>query len=100
MESQKFEQLENTLTAEIERRSTSLERRLEAKALAAQEVERMKAAGEAHEITNEEIRMIQELRKFKATCKPGAIFKWQTRPLEGVTVHTDTSLIRDPQNVS
>jgi hypothetical protein len=100
MESQKFETLETNLSAELERRATTLERKLEAQRIAAMEVERMKAAGEAHEITNEEIRMIQELRKFKATCKPGAIFKWQTRPLEGVTIHTDTSLIRDPQNVS
>jgi hypothetical protein len=102
MESQKFEQLENNLSAELERRATSLERKLEAQKLAALEVERMKAAGEAHEITDEEIRMIRSLRRFKATCKPGDVFKWQTRPVEGIVITPENApaMIVDPQEVS
>jgi hypothetical protein len=99
MEGTKFEQLESNLSAEIERRATTLERKLEAQILAAREVERMKAEGEAHEISDEEVRMIRALRRFKARCKPGGVFKWQTRPIEGVTIHEDTSLIQDPQEV-
>jgi hypothetical protein len=53
-------------------------------------------------MSDEEERMIRSLRRFKATCKPGAVFKWQTRPTEGITIHAGNApaLVYDPQEVA
>ena len=99
MESQKFENLITDSAEALEHRQSTLAKKLEARAIIAAQVEAMKQAGEAYELSKEEIRMLQSFRSFKATCKPGELFKWQTRPVEGVTIHTDTGLIQDPQEV-
>jgi hypothetical protein len=66
-----------------------------------QEMLRMTAAEEIHLLSDEEERMIRSLRRFKATCKPGAVFKWQTRPVEGIiTPQNAPMMVRDPQEVS
>ena len=100
MQEQKYEELETRASAEFESKLAKLEQKLQARRVVELEIEAMKAEGKAHEISDEEIRMIRSLRRFKATCKPGDVFRWQTRPVEGVTIHEDTSLIRDPQEVS
>lgn len=69
---------------------------------AEKELARMVEAQEVNILTDEEERMVQSLRRFKATCKPGAVFKWQTRPVEGVTIHPGNApvMVYDPQEVA
>jgi hypothetical protein len=100
MESREFEELSERSGALLEGKMTTLARKLEARMVVEREIEAMKAEGKAHEITEEEIRMIRAFRSFKTRCKAGDVFKWQTRPVEGVTIHQDTSLIQDPQDRS
>ena len=64
------------------------------------ELEAMRAEDKVLIMSAEEERMIRSLRRFKLSCKPGAVFKWQTRPEEGVLVSQETGLIRDPQEVA
>jgi hypothetical protein len=100
MEDRKFEQLAEQSAKALEERETFFSRKLEARRIVELEIEAMKKAGEAHEISEEEIRMVRSFRRFKVTCKAGDIFKWQTRPIDGVSIHVDTSLVKDPQEVS
>lgn len=97
MQDMKYAELEDraSLIAEMD-----AIKKLEARARVAAEIERMKEEGKALVLTDEEERMLREFRKFKEQCKPGAVFKWQTRPPEGVTLATETGLVTDPQNVS
>jgi hypothetical protein len=101
MNSEKFSDLEVTSAAALEKFATTLDRKLEAREVVRQTMEDLKRAGEALELSDEEIRLLQELRKFKASCKPGAVFKWQTQPSQpgGVIIGEDTALIEDPQRV-
>jgi hypothetical protein len=99
MEARKFEELETRASAVAEDDRFPLMRKLEARMAVQREIAAMKAAGEAHELSEEEVRLLMEFRRFKGRCKPGQLFQWQTRPAEGVTLHTDTSLIHDPQGV-
>ena len=39
-------------------------------------------SGELQRLSDEECQLIAEFRRFKATTKPGSVFKWQTRPGE------------------
>ncbi len=59
-------------------------------------------SGELSRLSDEECQLLAEFRRFKATTKPGGVFRWQTRAdVElGVVVATDTGLVRHPQNVS
>jgi hypothetical protein len=97
MQEAKFSELEARASLAVEEQVTSLERKLMARQQVQREIEHMKAVGEAYELSDEETRMLTAFRRFKSSCKAGAVFSWQTRPTEGVTVHADTSLIRDPQ---
>lgn len=74
--------------------------KLEARGRVHAEIERMKDEGKALVLTDEEERMLRSFRRFQCGCKPGAVFKWQTRPVEVVEIITDTGLIRDPQDIS
>lgn len=52
-------------------------------------------------LTDEECQLLAEFRRFKATTKPGGVFKWQTTPITTVVLETeDTGLIHHPQNLS
>jgi hypothetical protein len=64
------------------------------------ELEAMRAEDKVLIMTDEEERMIRSFRRFKLSCKPGAVFRWQTRPQEGVLVSQETGLVRDPQEVA
>lgn len=68
------------------------------------EMAAMEAAGKVLQLTDEEIRMLRSFRRFRSiTTKPGAVFKWQTRPSEvdALVVEAGESvLIFDPQDVS
>jgi hypothetical protein len=77
-------------------------RNTSAKQAIAKEMTEMVETGEVNILTDEEERMLRSLRRFKATCKPGSIFKWQTRPTEGVTIHPGNApaMIHDPQEVA
>jgi histidinol dehydrogenase len=95
MNSEHFEVLRTDASAEVFAQKVKSARNAVDKRLA-----EMVETGEANILTDEEERLLRSFRRFKATCKPGAVFKWQTRPVEGVTIHEDTSLIRDPQEVA
>lgn len=68
----------------------------------ANKMEEMKALGEAYELAPEEQDLLLAFRRFKITCKPGAVFKWQTTPAgaRSVVIAEDTNLIQHPQEVS
>lgn len=99
MQELKYNELETRASAELEQEFSALERKLMARQMIHREIEEMKKTGEAHSLSDEEVRLLTAFRRFKAQCKAGNVFKWQTRPAEGVTLHTDTSLISDPQEV-
>lgn len=76
-------------------------------------VDQMTKDGEAFRMSDEEVRMIQSFRRFRANCrKDGEVFKWQTRkpsPAEQqaqlverpiVEPSAENGLIEDPQEVS
>jgi hypothetical protein len=73
-----------------------------AKKAIAKELLRMTAAEEIKILSDEEERMIRSLRRFKATCKAGAVFKWQTRPVEGIVITPANAplMVHDPQEVA
>jgi len=65
------------------------------------------ATGELQRLSNEEHELLTEFRRFKATTKPGGIFKWQTRPdplsiadVPLLVYPPEVALIAHPQNVS
>jgi hypothetical protein len=59
------------------------------------------AEGKLMTLSDEECAMLAEFRRFKATAKPGAVFKWQTRPDQTLIVEPpEVALISHPQNVS
>jgi hypothetical protein len=99
MNSEKVSELHVSSAAALEQRQSTLERKLEAQGIIRGEIEAMKEAGSAIELSDEEIRMIRELRRFKESCKPGAVFSWQTRPANvgAVLIAEDTTLIEDPR---
>jgi hypothetical protein len=52
-------------------------------------------------LSDEEERLLRSFRSFKAYCKVGAVFKWQTRPTgELVVMATETGLVSDPSDLS
>src|ERR1035438_10376061 len=79
----------------------SLISRAEARRHIANELETKLALDEVKILTNEEERMLSSFRRFKAICKPGGIFKWQTRPQDGlIAAPAEPVLIETPQDVS
>jgi hypothetical protein len=97
LQDQKYCELEDRASLVAE---TDAMKKLEARARVAAEIERMKEEGKALVLSDEEERMLRSFRSFKKQCRAGSVFKWQTRPPEGVTLTTETGLITDPQNVS
>lgn len=97
MQEQKYNELEDRASSISEIDEI---RKLEARSRIHQEIELMKEEGKALVLTEEEERMLRSFRRYKRGCKPGAVFKWQTRPAEGVEIITETGLVRDPQEVS
>lgn len=55
--------------------------------------------GELQRLSDEEFQLIAEFRRFKATTKPGSVFKWQTRPGELIVEPPEVALIAHPQAV-
>ena len=84
--------------------SGSLLSRAEARRSIANELEEKLKLDEIKILSAEEERMLSSFRRFKAKCKPGAVFKWQTRPREEdgslATAPEELALIEDPQDVS
>jgi hypothetical protein len=75
-------------------------RRLESRTRVRDEIERMKASGEALVLTDEEERMLWSFRRFKLRLrKDGEVFKWQTRRAEGVLLASETAEIVHPSEV-
>jgi hypothetical protein len=97
MNSERFEELQTSAVAELVTDKVKNARDAVGKRLT-----EMVESGEANILTDEEERMIRSLRRFKATCKPGAVFRWQTRPAEGVTITPENApvMIYDPQEVA
>jgi hypothetical protein len=63
----------------------------------------MKGEGKILELSDEEIRVVRALRRFKFSCKPGAMFKWQTRPSDSTELIVEPGEqvhITDPQDAS
>lgn len=97
MQERRFEDLENRASL-----SEALDtvRQIEARSRVHDELERMKASGEALVLADEEERMLWSFRRFKLRMrKDGEVFKWQTRRPEGVQLATDTALIVEPEEV-
>lgn len=66
-----------------------------------QQLENLKEKGQVLILSDEEERLLASFRRFKVSCKPGGVFKWQTRPdPAGVVLAEDTGLVTDPQDVS
>jgi DNA transposition AAA+ family ATPase len=88
---QKYNELEQraSLIAELDAELDPI-RKLEARDRIHSAIEEMKEEGKALVLTDEEERILRAFRRFKNGCKPGGVFKWQTRPVE-------TGLVRDPQ---
>ncbi len=98
MQEQKYDELRDRSTDALEKLFDH--ERVLAQQVIRSQVDQMLASGEALTLTDEEERMLRSFRRFKLSCKPGAVFKWQTRPEEGVLVSQETGLVRDPQEVS
>lgn len=71
-----------------------------AKQVIADRLKELAASGDLQRLSDEEAEMIAELRRFKATTKPGGVFKWQTRPDTPIVESPEVALIAHPQNVS
>ncbi len=98
MNAEKYSELERRSSDELE--NLLSHQRTLAQQVIKSEVSQMIATGEAFALTGEEERMLRAFRRFKINCKPGAVFKWHTRPdPAGVVLAEDTGLVRDPQEV-
>jgi hypothetical protein len=75
-------------------------KQLEAKALVHQEIEKMKASGEALVLTEEEMAMLASFRRYKSTLTNQGKFKWTTKPETSVTLAPEQSLIVHPSEVA
>lgn len=74
---------------------------LGAKEAVMREIEAMRSEDKILELTDEEERMLRSFRAFRLRCKPGGVFKWQTRPEAAPLIESEsTGLIQDPQDVS
>ncbi len=85
MQEHKFEELETRASASAELDAIKT---LEARSRIRHEIERMKAEGEAMQLTDEE-RM----------TKHGQVFTWQSRMPEGVQIVEETALVAHPSEV-
>lgn len=100
MQQEQYNELNERSAELLERNALTLEAALAAKQKVTSVLEAMKSEDKILMLTEEEERMLRAFRAFQSGCKPGAVFKWQTRPAEpGVVLAQDTGLIRDPQEV-
>ena len=66
-----------------------------------QQIENLKSVGKVLILSDEEERLLASFRRFKAACKKaGDVFKWQTRPDDGVILPPDQVLVHDPSEVA
>lgn len=63
-------------------------------------IDEMKAAGEAHELSDDEEQMLLAYKRFDATSPPGSVFKWRTPTHARIVTPPSPSLIHHPQEVS
>ncbi len=98
MQLEKFDELESRASRIGEVDAIKM---LEARARVRQEIESMKAEGKAHELSDEEERMLLSFRRFKLRMrKHGEVFTWQTRKPEGVQIVEETAQIVHPSEVA
>lgn len=97
MNSQTLRELEERASDELQ--AYARIPRLSAEDVIRQQVANLKAQGKVLELSDEEERLLASFRRFKATCKAGAVFKWQTRPVDGVIPAPDRVLIETPEEV-
>lgn len=98
MNSDKFPQLQDRAASSLVDKFAAMKEHAEH--VIAEKVEQMKANGEAHELTDDEERMLLAYKAFNARSKPGSVFSWRTPKTAGIVLPTTTSLIHDPQQVS
>lgn len=91
MQEAKYRDLENRA---VEPALKDAFERLKASTRVHDEIERMKASGEAMVLTDEEEKMLWSFRRFKLRMrKDGEVFTWQTRRPSGVQLASDTAEI-------
>lgn len=105
MNQETCDELKDRSTAEMEARQHSFTRKLEARHAIEHQIEQLKKSGQVILFSDEEERLLRSFRQFKLTCRPGAVFKWQTRPLSeqnGVVILEEGAVVHivDPANVS
>lgn len=95
MQAEKFDELERRATdAEIR----DVGKQVEAHMRVCAEIEKMKTEGSAVELSEEEMQMLAEFRRFKLRMrKPCEVFSWATRRPEGVQVVSDTAEVVHPR---
>lgn len=97
MHSEKINELRSELCELLEDRGTMGE---VAEHFAAQQVEKMVEDGDAIELSEDEIRMLKEYRRYRETNASG-VFSWQFSDEQPTFVVPDEpSLLIDPRNVS
>ena len=99
MNSEKFPTLERRATDSMTEKLNTL--REHAEHFVAQQVEAMKASGEAMELSSDEERLLRAYRGFVTRSKPGAVFSWESSKAgPQIVTPADVSIIRDPSDVS
>jgi len=97
MQEQKFRELEDRAAAYEPADSW---KQLEARARINAEIATMKAKGEAFELSDEEIKMLDSFRRFKLRMRKRVeTFTWQTRVPDGVALVKESGLIEHPDEV-
>jgi len=88
MQQQSYYELDEKATRFLEIKAGSLEQSLQAKKKVTTILEAMRSEDKIlsfRTLTDEEERMLRAFRAFKSDrriCRPGSVFKWQTRPAE------------------
>ncbi len=106
MQEQKYGELEEraAIAVLLKAERVDILKRAEAEARVHDVISQMKAEGKAFVLTDEEERILKSFRRFKTTArKAGAVFQWQTAPLEPEVLIVDAGEamhIMDPQDVS
>ena len=97
MQEMKYSELENRASHSAELDAV---RKLETRTRVHDEIERMRASGEALTLTDEEQRILWAFRRFKLRIrKNGEVFTWQTCKPEGVQLVTDSAEVILPQEL-
>lgn len=86
MQQESFNELKERASKLFEENTQTLESALGAKQKINTILEAMKSEDKILMLTKEEERMLRAFRAFQLSCKPGAIFRWQTRPIEVIAL--------------